>query len=104
MSTGDHVARAAEMGAWSLSYLGPGFSLQLRLVSRVRGARLDGFMSPPRPMTVLLVSVAGQQVLAETSVTEAGRFEFVFAPAGACRLMFLGPDSERPFLTPPFWV
>lgn len=104
MSTGERPGRTTQMGAWSLAYLGPGFSVQLRITSRVRGTRLDGFMSPSRPVTVLLVAATDQQILFETSVTDSGRFEFPSSPSGPCRLMFLGPDSDRPFLTPPFWI
>ncbi len=46
-----------ETGTWSLEYLGPGFRVQLRVSRRGRQARLDGWVSPPQPMTVMLSSV-----------------------------------------------
>ena len=100
----DSSAPPHEVGTWALAYLGPGFRVQLRVARRRRDALLDGFMSPARPVTVLLISAANQQVLAETSVSATGRFEFPGISAGAGRLMFLDPDSDRPLLTPPFWI
>ena len=93
-----------ETGAWSLEYLGPGFGVQLRIVRRDRQARLDGWMSPARPVTVLLSSMLRTQVVLETRVGDSGRFEFPVVPVGACRLSFVDDDGGRAAATPPFWV
>lgn len=106
MSAADPADQSApwrEVGSWSLAYLGPGFRLQLRISRRTHSARLDGFMSPALPLTVLLVGVQAGAVTAETSVSDTGRFELTAPRSGAVRLMFLGAD-ERPLLSPPFWI
>ena len=98
------LRNAHEIGAWSLEYLGPGFHVQLRIVRRNRQARLDGWMSPARPVTVLLASMLRKQVILETRVSDSGRFEFPIAPTGACRMSFIVDEGGRPPATPPFWV
>ncbi|MFL6156302.1 MAG: hypothetical protein ACJ72D_09430 [Marmoricola sp.] len=95
---------AHEVGTWSLEYLGPGFHVQLRIARRNRQARLDGWMSPAQPITVLLTSLLHRPVLLETRVSDSGRFEFPVAPTGACRMSFVLPTAGRPPATPPFWV
>lgn len=95
---------AHEIGSWSLEYLGPGFHVQLRIVRRNRMARLDGWMSPARPITVMLTSLLRKPVILETRVGDSGRFEFPTAPTGACRMSFIVDDAGRPPSTPPFWV
>jgi hypothetical protein len=98
-----------ETGAWSLEYEGPDFHVYVRL-SRVEGRhRLDGWVVPARPVTVLL-RTEGREATKETSADEFGRFEFPEAPAGVTRLGFTTPgtteadDSARPRITPPFWI
>lgn len=98
------LRQAHEVGAWSLEYLGPGFHVQLRIVRRQRQARVDGWMSPVRPVTVLLASMLRKPVVLETRVSDSGRFEFPMAPTGACRMSFVLDDGGRPPATPPFWV
>jgi hypothetical protein len=98
------VHQAQEIGAWSLEYLGPGFHVQLRIARRLRQARLDGWMTPARPATVLLASLTRRPVILETRVGDTGRFEFPIAPTGACRLSFVSDDAGRPPATPPFWI
>lgn len=98
------LQNAHEIGTWSLEYLGPGFHVQLRILRRNRQARLDGWMSPARPITVLLASLLRKPVILETRVSDSGRFEFPFAPTGACRMSFIIDDAGRPPATPPFWV
>lgn len=95
---------AHEVGTWSLEYLGPGFHVQLRIVRHHRQARLDGWMSPARPITVLLASLLRKPVILETRVSDSGRFEFPFAPTGACRMSFVIDEGGRSPATPPFWV
>ena len=98
------ASHAHEIGTWSLEYLGPGFHVQLRILRRNRQARLDGWMSPARPITVLLASMLRKPVILETRVSDSGRFEFPVAPTGACRMSFVIDDGGRPPATPPFWV
>jgi hypothetical protein len=93
-----------EVGSWALEYLGPGFHVQLRISRRDRQARLDGWISPARPVRVLLASLMRHPVLLEAEVSETGRFEFPVAPSGACRMSFVTDDRGRPPATPPFWV
>jgi hypothetical protein len=93
-----------ETGTWSLEYLGPGFRVQLRISRRGRQARLDGWVSPPQPMTVMLSSVLRKGGVLEAQVSDSGRFEFPVAPAGACRLTFVTESGGRPQATPPFWI
>lgn len=93
-----------ETGTWSLEYLGPGFRVQLRISRRGRQARLDGWVSPPQPMTVLLSSVLRKSGVLEAQVSDSGRFEFPVAPAGACRMTFVTESGGRPQATPPFWI
>jgi hypothetical protein len=93
-----------ETGTWSLEYLGPGFRVQLRISRRGRQARLDGWVSPPQPMTVMLSSVLRKGSVLEAQVSDSGRFEFPIAPPGACRLTFVTESGGRPQATPPFWV
>jgi hypothetical protein len=99
----DALPNAQEVGAWSLEYLGPGFHVQLRIVRRNRHARLDGWMSPPKQVTVLLASLVRKPTILETRVGPSGRFEFPAVPTGACRMSFVLEDG-RPPSTPPFWV
>jgi hypothetical protein len=93
-----------ETGTWSLEYLGPGFRVQLRISRRGRQARLDGWVSPPQPMTVMLSSVLRKGGVLEAQVSDSGRFEFPVAPAGACRMTFVTESGGRPQATPPFWI
>jgi hypothetical protein len=93
-----------ETGTWSLEYLGPGFRVQLRISRRGRQARLDGWVSPPQPMTVMLSSVLRKGSVLEAQVSDSGRFEFPVAPAGACRMTFVTESGGRPQATPPFWI
>jgi len=93
-----------ETGTWSLEYLGPGFRVQLRVSRRGRQARLDGWVSPPQPMTVMLSSVLRKGGVIEAQVSDSGRFEFPIAPAGACRMTFVTESGGRPQATPPFWI
>ena len=93
-----------ETGTWSLEYLGPGFRVQLRISRRGRQARLDGWVSPPQPMTVMLSSVLRKAGVLEAEVSDSGRFEFPVAPAGACRMTFVTESGGRPQATPPFWI
>jgi hypothetical protein len=93
-----------ETGTWSLEYLGPGFRVQLRISRRGRQARLDGWVSPPQPMTVMLSSVLRKGGVLEAQVSDSGRFEFPVAPAGACRMTFVTETGGRPQATPPFWI
>ena len=93
-----------ETGTWSLEYLGPGFRVQLRISRRGRQARLDGWVSPPQPMTVMLSSVLRKGGVLEALVSDSGRFEFPVAPAGACRMTFVTESGGRPQATPPFWI
>lgn len=102
--TASLLSQAHEIGTWSLEYLGPGFHVQLRILRRNRQARLDGWMSPARPITVLLASMLRKPVILETRVSDSGRFEFPVAPTGACRMSFVIDDGGRPPATPPFWV
>jgi len=93
-----------ETGTWSLEYLGAGFRVQLRISRRGRQARLDGWVSPPQPMTVMLSSVLRKGGVLEAQVSDSGRFEFPVAPAGACRMTFVTESGGRPQATPPFWI
>jgi hypothetical protein len=93
-----------ETGTWSLEYLGPGFRVQLRVSRRGRQARLDGWVSPPQPMTVMLSSVLRKAGVLEAQVGDSGRFEFPVAPGGACRMTFVTESGGRPQATPPFWI
>jgi hypothetical protein len=93
-----------ETGTWSLEYLGPGFRVQLRISRRGRQARLDGWVSPPQPMTVMLSSVLRKGGVIEAQVSDSGRFEFPVAPSGACRMSFVTESGGRPQATPPFWI
>lgn len=93
-----------ETGTWSLEYLGPGFRVQLRISRRNRQARLDGWVSPPQPMVVMLSSVLRKGTVLEAQVSDSGRFEFPVAPSGACRMTFVTEAPGRPQATPPFWI
>ena len=93
-----------ETGTWSLEYLGPGFRVQLRISRRGRQARLDGWVSPPQPMTVMLSSVLRKSGVLEAQVSDSGRFEFPVAPPGASRMTFVTETPGRPQATPPFWI
>ncbi|MFL6062025.1 MAG: hypothetical protein ACJ72E_12400 [Marmoricola sp.] len=98
------VPVAHEVGTWSLEYLGPGFHVQLRIARRQRQARIDGWMSPARPIKIFLSSLLRDPVVLEAQVSESGRFEFPAAPTGACRMSFVTEDRGRPSATPPFWI
>ena len=93
-----------ETGTWSLEYLGPGFRVQLRISRRGRQARLDGWVSPPQPMTVMLSSVPRRGGVLAAPGSDSGRFVFPVAPAGACRMTFVTESGGRPQATPPFWI
>ncbi|RNL78619.1 hypothetical protein [Nocardioides marmorisolisilvae] len=93
-----------EVGTWSLEYLGPGFHVQLRIARRNRQARLDGWMSPARPVKVLLSTLLHKPTILEAEVSESGRFEFPIAPTGACRMSFATDGPGRHPATPPFWI
>jgi hypothetical protein len=97
--------RPVEVGAWTLDYLGPGFRVQLRVTARGRSGHISGWMAPAHTTRVFLVSVGRREAHLEAVISGAGHFEFDgLATGGGYRLAFLTEASERPFLTPPFWV
>jgi hypothetical protein len=55
-------------------------------------------------MTVMLASVLRKSGVLEAEVSDAGRFEFAVAPAGACRMTIVTEAGGRPQATPPFWI
>lgn len=98
-----------ETGSWSLEYEGPDFHVYVRL-SRVEGRRrLDGWVVPAVPVTVVL-RTEGREATTQTAADEFGRFEFPEAPSGVTRLGFTSPGTTgadapgRPRITPPFWI
>jgi len=97
--------RPVEVGAWTLDYLGPGFRVQLRVTARGRSGHVSGWMAPAVAARVFLVPVGRRDEYVEAVISGAGHFEFDGLPTGGgYRLAFLTATSERPFLTPPFWV
>ena len=94
-----------DVGAWTLDYLGPGFRVQLRVTSRGRWGHIAAWMSPATAARAFLVPVGRCDASEEAGVSANGRFEFDrLRPGGGYRLAFVTQTSERPILTPPFWV
>lgn len=104
----DGVRHAApegeESGSWSLEYEGAGLRVYVHLTLVEGRHRLDGWVVPAQPLTVEL-RTEGHDEPVVTTADELGRFEVEDAPAGLSRLGFPPvAASERPRMTPPFWI
>ena len=94
-----------ETGSWSMEYVGPDLHVYVQLTRSEDRTRLDGWVVPARPLSVLL-RAEGVTDPQHTEVDEFGRFEFADAGAGLSRLTFAEEPrtTARPCVTPPFWI
>jgi hypothetical protein len=89
--------------AWTLSFAGGPFSLLVRVSSLGKGqCRVDGWVTPPRPMDVTITQESRER---RTRVNEHGRFEIAKLPSGLTRFWLLADEDgrseeDRVFATP----
>lgn len=89
--------------AWTLSFAGGPFSLLVRISTIGKGhCRVDGWVTPPRPMDVTITQNAKERRL---RVSESGRFEIPKLPKGLTRFWLCADDDgntgqDQVFATP----
>ena len=72
--------------AYSLRFAYDGVQLLLRVDGDGDGARVDGWLAPPAPMTVRAIAMRGDSREWDVDVSERGRFEFSGLTPGLFRL------------------
>lgn len=90
--------------AFTIAFSGGPFSLLLRVSNLGENfCRVDGWVSPPREMTVKVTQQTGSW---QALVDALGRFEIDRLPSGLTRFWLLSDDArdeaERSFATPTF--
>ncbi len=98
-------ARGGGTATYTLRFSHGDVDLLLRIAGAwPRGARIDGWVVPPLPMTVRMLGADGSDHGASVAVGDNGRFELTGA-AGLVRLVLEPEDPERTtVLTPAFEI
>ncbi|WP_372728943.1 hypothetical protein [Nocardioides sp.] len=91
--------------AYSLRFEYDGVHLLLRVDDDGEMARVDGWLTPPSPMTVRAIAMQGDRREWDVDVSDRGRFEFAGLTPGLLRLR-LEPhgDSAKALGTPAFEI
>jgi hypothetical protein len=95
-------ARGASTTAYTLRFAHEGVDLLLRVSGDGATSRIDGWVVPPSPVNVTVLSDA--DVLATLKVGDTGRFELPDLPPGMLRLRLDPVDESTPFITPAFEI
>src|SRR3954447_22851315 len=91
-------ARGGSTTAYTLRFAHDGVDLLLRVSSDGTQPRIDGWVVPPSPITVVVLRDA--DVLATLDVGDTGRFELPDLDPGMLRLRLQPADGSTPFVTP----
>jgi hypothetical protein len=95
-------ARGASTTAYTLRFAHEGVDLLLRVSTDGATPRIDGWVVPPSPVTVVLLR--GEQALSTLHVGDTGRFEVPDLSPGMLRLRLEPSDGSTPFITPAFEI
>jgi len=95
-------ARGGSTTAYTLRFAHDGVDLLLRISSDGDRPRIDGWVVPPSPVTVVVLRDA--EVLATLDVGDTGRFELPDLTPGMLRLRLEPADGSTPFATPAFEI
>jgi hypothetical protein len=106
------VERSAELvgargtgTAYTLRFEYGALQLLLRVSVDGDGGRIDGWVSPPTPLTVRVLTARGDRREWLTAAGERGRFELTGLPAGLVRLRLESEEAGAPDLgTPAFEI
>ena len=88
--------------AYTLRFAHGGVDLLLRVSTSTDGARIDGWVVPPAPLTVRVLRGDDETAVLEVGAT--GRFELTDQPSGLLRLRLDPDDGSTPFITPAFEI
>jgi hypothetical protein len=94
--------RGVSATAYTLRFAHGGVDLLLRVSTSTDGARVDGWVVPPAPLTVRVLR--GEEETAVLEVGGTGRFELADQPPGLLRLRLDPDDGSTPFITPAFEI
>ena len=95
-------ARGASTTAYTLRFAHDGVDLLLRVSTDGSSPRIDGWVVPPSPVTIVVLRDGG--TLATLDVGDTGRFELADLAPGILRLRFEPADGSTPFITPAFEI
>jgi hypothetical protein len=94
--------RGASTTAYTLRFAHEGVDLLLRISSDGAAARIDGWVVPPSPITVIVLR--GDATEATLDVGDSGRFELPDLAPGLLRLRLEPTDGSTSFVTPTFEI
>ena len=99
-------ARGASTTAYTLRYAHDGVDLLLRVSSEGATSRIDGWVVPPSPVTLVVQRDidTGWTDDATLEVGDAGRFELADLHPGMLRLRLEPVDGSTSFMTPAFEI
>jgi hypothetical protein len=95
-------ARGASATAYTLRFAHDGVDLLLRISTDGSSPRIDGWVVPPSPITVVVLR--DSEELATLEVGDTGRFELPGLTPGMLRLRLEPADGTTPFMTPAFEI
>ena len=95
-------ARGASTTAYTLRFAHDGVDLLLRISTDGTNPRIDGWVVPPSPITVLVLR--DDDTLGTLDVGDTGRFELPDLTSGMLRLRLEPADGSTPFVTPAFEI
>ncbi len=91
--------------AYLLRYTHGDLELMLRVAPARDGARIDGWVAPPLPLTVRALEADGQEIGDPVDVGDAGRFALTGLSPGLARLRLEPHDDDHTTLiTPTFEI
>jgi hypothetical protein len=95
-------ARGSSTTAYTLRFAHDGVDLLLRISTDGAVPRIDGWVVPPSPITVVVLRDA--DTLSSLEVGDTGRFELPDLTPGMLRLRLEPTDGSTPFMTPAFEI
>jgi hypothetical protein len=95
-------ARGTSTSAYTLRFAHDGVDLLLRISTDGAAPRIDGWVVPPAPITVIVLR--DEDTLATLDVGDTGRFELPDLTSGMLRLRLEPADGSTPFVTPAFEI